>query len=35
LSADRRTAFSLGVCTRNLGAAFAPLLDVPTDPRTR
>jgi bile acid:Na+ symporter, BASS family len=25
---------SLGVCTRNLGAAMAPLLVVETDPRT-
>jgi BASS family bile acid:Na+ symporter len=27
-------ALSLGVCTRNLGAAFAPLLEVSADPRT-
>jgi BASS family bile acid:Na+ symporter len=34
MAPGRRSALSLGVCTRNLGAAFAPLLAVAVDPRT-
>ena len=34
MAPGRRSALSLGVCTRNLGAAFAPLLEVTVDPRT-
>lgn len=34
LKREQRIVVSLGVCTRNLGAAFAPLLAVSSDPRT-
>lgn len=34
LKPEQRSVVSLGVCTRNLGAAFAPLLAVSSDPRT-
>lgn len=34
LPLDQRSVVSLGACTRNLGAALAPLLAVPADPRT-
>lgn len=34
LKPEQRSVVSLGVCTRNLGAAFAPLLAVSADPRT-
>jgi bile acid:Na+ symporter, BASS family len=33
MPADRRSVLSLGACTRNLGAALAPLLVTPPDPR--
>jgi BASS family bile acid:Na+ symporter len=34
LKREQRVVVSLGVCTRNLGAAFAPLQAVSSDPRT-
>jgi BASS family bile acid:Na+ symporter len=34
LRAEQRSVLTLGVCTRNLGAAIAPLLAVSSDPRT-
>ncbi|MBS0522138.1 MAG: bile acid:sodium symporter [Proteobacteria bacterium] len=34
LKPDQRSVVSLGACTRNLGAALAPLLAVTSDPRT-
>lgn len=34
LPLDQRSVVSLGACTRNLGAALAPLLAVTADPRT-
>jgi predicted Na+-dependent transporter len=34
LEPRQRSVVSLGVCTRNLGAAFAPLLAASPDPRT-
>jgi predicted Na+-dependent transporter len=34
LKPEQRCVISLGVCTRNLGAALAPLLAVSADPRT-
>ena len=34
LKREQRVVVSLGVCTRNLGAAFAPLMAVSSDPRT-
>ena len=34
LRREQRVVVSLGVCTRNLGAAFAPLMAVSGDPRT-
>ncbi len=34
LPAEQRSVVALGVCTRNLGAALAPLLVVESDPRT-
>lgn len=34
LKAEQRSVVSLGACTRNLGAALAPLLAVTSDPRT-
>ena len=34
LTREQRSVVCLGVCTRNLGAALAPLLAVATDPRT-
>jgi BASS family bile acid:Na+ symporter len=34
LKPQQRSVISLGVCTRNLGAAFAPLLAASADPRT-
>ncbi|SJZ51472.1 bile acid:Na+ symporter, BASS family [Enhydrobacter aerosaccus] len=34
LAPEQRSVVCLGVCTRNLGAALAPLLAVATDPRT-
>jgi BASS family bile acid:Na+ symporter len=34
LKPEQRCVVSLGVCTRNLGAALAPLLAVSSDPRT-
>lgn len=34
LPAAQRRTLTLGVCTRNLGAAMAPLLEVESDPRT-
>ena len=33
MPAERRSVLSLGACTRNLGAALAPLLVTPPDPR--
>jgi hypothetical protein len=33
MPAGRRTVLSLGACTRNLGAALAPFLVTPPDPR--
>jgi BASS family bile acid:Na+ symporter len=34
MPASQRSVLSLGACTRNLGAALAPLLVTPPDPRT-
>jgi BASS family bile acid:Na+ symporter len=34
LKLEQRSVVSLGACTRNLGAALAPLLAVTSDPRT-